>query len=378
MSIELNHSKWKVYNFNDIFTEYSKSNIENLEQFTVGKHGLVPKSSEGYSYDVQKHKIFEPDTLLLGIGAEEVGISTMERGCVSPIYNTFKISDSFDSLFLKYLMPIIISQNKCRISHISTRRNYEIDVSELSKMQIALPPLEIQRKISSLLFDIDNKIENQENLLNKYKNLKSSLLLKLFPMENEDIPKIRFNGFTDTWEQCKLKEVAEFNPKAVLPDTFEYVDLESVIGTDMISHRTENKNTAPSRAQRVAKIGDIFYQTVRPYQKNNYLFNKLENNYIFSTGYAQLRPYINSYFLMSFLQTENFVQLVLDNCTGTSYPTINSTDLSNLTLKLPTTPEEQKQIGILFNKLDNLITLHQRKLDKLKEVKIALLDKLLV
>ena len=62
---------------------------------------------------------------LLGIGAEEVGVSTMERGCVSPIYNTFKISDNFDSLFLKYLMPIIISQNKCRISHISTRRILE-------------------------------------------------------------------------------------------------------------------------------------------------------------------------------------------------------------------------------------------------------------
>ena len=96
----------------------------------------------------------------------------MERGCVSPIYNTFKISDNFDSLFLKYLMPIIISQNKCRISHISTRRNYEIEVSELTKIQIAIPSLEIQRKISSLLFDIDNKIESQEKLLNKFKDLK--------------------------------------------------------------------------------------------------------------------------------------------------------------------------------------------------------------
>ena len=156
MNIELNHSKWNIYNFNNIFTEYSKSNMENLEQFTVGKYGLVPKSSEGYSYDVQKHKIFEPNTLLLGIGAEEVGVSTMERGCVSPIYNTFKISDNFDSLFLKYLMPIIISQNKCRISHISTRRNYEIEVSELSKLQIALPTLDTQRKISALLLEISH------------------------------------------------------------------------------------------------------------------------------------------------------------------------------------------------------------------------------
>ena len=65
-------------------------------------------------------------------------------------------------------------------------------------------------------------------------------------------PNIRFIGFTDDWEQRKLSEVAEFNPKSELPETFEYVDLESVVGTEMVSHRTETRETAPSR---VAKIG---------------------------------------------------------------------------------------------------------------------------
>jgi hypothetical protein len=56
-----------------------------------------------------------------------------------------------------------------------------------------------------------------------------------------------------------------------LPDSFEYIDLESVVGTDLVSHMTESKQTAPSRAQRLARCGAVFYQTVRPYQKNNYL-----------------------------------------------------------------------------------------------------------
>ena len=73
------------------------------------------------------------------------------------------------------------------------------------------------------------------------------------------------------WEQRKLNEVAEFNPKSDLPESFEYVDLESVVGTEMVSHRTETKETAPSRAQRLAQTGDVFFQTVRPYQRNNYL-----------------------------------------------------------------------------------------------------------
>ena len=178
---------------------------------------------------------------------------------------------------------------------------------------------------------------------------------------NDRRPKIRFKGFNDDWEQHKLEEIAEFNPKSELPYKFEYVDLESVIGTEMISHRTENKETAPSRAKRLAQYGDIFYQTVRPYQKNNYLFNKLNGDYVFSTGYAQIRAYIDNKFLINILQTNNFVKKVLDNCTGTSYPAINSNELSKLEVKLPSYKNEQNKIGEFFKQLDKDITLHQRK-----------------
>ena len=173
-----------------------------------------------------------------------------------------------------------------------------------------------------------------------------------------------------------MNEVAEFNPKSELPDEFEYVDLESVVGTEMISHRTETKDSAPSRAQRLAQPGDVFFQTVRPYQKNNYLFSKLDNNYVFSTGYAQMRPNIDTAFLMSFLQTDSFVKIVLDNCTGTSYPAINSSDLSNLEISLPKSFEEQKKVGKTIISIDNLITLHQRKCDETKKLKKFMLQKM--
>ena len=196
-------------------------------------------------------------------------------------------------------------------------------------------------------------------------------------MDNKELtPKIRFAGFTDPWEQRKLRDVAEFNPRSELPDEFEYVDLESVVGTEMVSHRTEKKETAPSRAQRLAQSGDVFFQTVRPYQRNNYLFVKPDKNYVFSTGYAQMRPIIDASFLMCFLQTDSFVNVVLDNCTGTSYPAINSNDLSNLSIILPTNQEEQMQIGRMITNLDNLITLHQRKYEKLQNIKKSMLEKM--
>ena len=189
-----------------------------------------------------------------------------------------------------------------------------------------------------------------------------------------DKPRIRFKGYTDAWEQRKLNEIALFNPKEELPDEFEYVDLESVVGTEMLSHRTETKQSAPSRAQRLARTGDLFYQTVRPYQKNNYLFEKLDKHYVFSTGYAQLRPLVDGYFLLSLVQSECFVKVVLDNCTGTSYPAINANDLANIEVHFPTSSEEQQQIGDYFRNLDHLITLHQRKCEQAKILKKYMLQ----
>ncbi len=129
----------------------------------------------------------------------------------------------------------------------------------------------------------------------------------------------------------------------------------------MLSHRTESKITAPSRAQRLARTGDLFYQIVRPYQRNNYLYEKPDNNYVFSTGYAQMRPFVDGYFLLSLVQSEQFVKVVLDNCTGTSYPAINANDLAEIAVAVPKNKDEAHKIGIVFRNLDHLITLHQRK-----------------
>ena len=158
-----------------------------------------------------------------------------------------------------------------------------------------------------------------------------------------------------------MRELAIFNPKEELPEEFEYVDLESVVGTEMLSHRIETRQTAPSRAQRLAHTGDLFYQTVRPYQKNNYLFEKLDKHYVFSTGYAQLRPFVDGYYLLSLIQNRHFVKIVLDNCTGTSYPAINANDLADIEVLSPQSEDEQQKIGNYFRNLDHLITLHQRK-----------------
>ena len=173
-----------------------------------------------------------------------------------------------------------------------------------------------------------------------------------------------------------MGEVGEFNPKSSLPSEFEYVDLGSVVGTTLQSHRTENKNTAPSRAQRLARRGDVFYQTVRPYQKNNYLFDLPYSNFVFSTGYTQLRPHGDGNFLLNRLQEERFVNTVLDNSTGTSYPSINSSDLKEIKIFIPGGNDEQVKIGNLFQLLDKTTSLHSKKIENLTTLKTALLQKM--
>ena len=249
----------------------------------------------------------------------------------------------------------------------------------LKKLEAFYPEnLTEQQKIGAFFSALDRLITLHQRKYDKLVNVKKSMLEKMFPRDGEKFPQIRFAGFTDAWEQRKLGELATFNPKEELPNVFEYVDLESVVGTEMLSHRTEEKVTAPSRAQRLAHTGDLFYQTVRPYQKNNYLFGKSDKHYVFSSGYAQLRPFVDGYFLLSLVQSEQFVKTVLDNCTGTSYPAINANELAEIEVSCPKEKYEYSRIGEYFRYLDRLITLHQREVEKLQNIKKSCLEKMFV
>lgn len=187
-------------------------------------------------------------------------------------------------------------------------------------------------------------------------------------------PKIRFSSSNILYEEKTLSEISTINPKTIVPLEFEYVDLESVSGTEMTSHRTEHKATAPSRAQRLAKKGDIFYQTVRPYQKNNYYFDMDDDNYVFSTGYAQIRPSIYGKYLFTLLQNDSFLKQVLDNCAGTSFPAINPSVLSRLSVRICKDKQEQQAIASYFTSLDFQISASTSRLASLKQMKAASLQ----
>lgn len=303
-----------------------------------------------------------------------------EEALVPRVYHSFRVEEGCADYIEYYFATKLPDRELRKLISSGARMDglLNIGYDEFMGIKMMFPSIKEQNEIATYFRSLDHLITLHQRKCEQTKKLKKYMLQKMFPQNGAKVPEIRFYGFTYDWEQRKLRECAEFNPKSELPDVFEYIDLESVVGTNILSHRTESKSSAPSRAQRLAQKGDVFYQTVRPYQKNNCIFEKNDNNWVFSTGYAQLRPVNDSYFLLTLLQNEDFVKLVLDRCTGTSYPAINSNDLADIDVNVPSDSKEQQQIGTYFKQLDHLITLHQRKCDELKKMKKYMLQNMFI
>ena len=338
---------------------------ENRTQLYITQAGLNNSSA----------KIVEKGTILYalyGATSGDVGFSKL-RGAINQAILAIEPTKKYiDRIFL---VGFLQSYKHRIINELLQGGQGNLSGSLVKKILLAFPSLPEQRALASYFTSLDAQIAASTSRLSSLKQIKAASLLNMFPQNGETVPRVRFKGFQGEWKERKLGEIAIVNPKCDLPKSFEYVDLESVVGTEMKSHRREFRESAPSRAQRLARKGDIFYQTVRPYQKNNYLFNLDYSDYVFSSGYAQIQALKDERFLFTVVQSDYFLKQVMDNCTGTSFPSINPTLLRNL-IVYDCSIDEQRAIGQYFTALDAQITLHRERLEKLKQIKAACLKKM--
>ncbi|MFN7749910.1 MAG: restriction endonuclease subunit S [Cyclobacteriaceae bacterium] len=225
----------------------------------------------------------------------------------------------------------------------------QLTVPQISKYKIVFPSLPEQQKIASFLSAVDEKIQQFTRKKEWLEQYKKGVMQQLFS------GKLRFkdpNGKPyPKWEEKKLGEVCEINPSTKeVPEAFIYIDLESVSKGQLVQENRITKDEAPSRAQRTLQPNDILYQTVRPYQMNNYLFDK-KGDYVASTGYAQIRTNQETRYIYQLLHSEDFVNEVMERCTGTSFPAINSKDLGKIKVPVPH-KEEQQKIARFLTALD--------------------------
>ena len=237
----------------------------------------------------------------------------------------------------------------------------EISKKMMEKMTLFVPVIEEQKKVGVFYKKLDDLITLHQRKLDKLQNVKKACLEKMFPQNGESVPRIRFKGFTDTWEQCKLQNVLNVNSGR----DYKGIGLGNipVYGTGGYMLSIAQALSYDRDAIGIGRKGTINkpYVLKAPFWTVDTLFYAVPCN-----------P--NSLnFLYAFFQTVDWTKK--DESTGV--PSLSKDAINETLLKIPV-KEEQEEIGNFFQKLTGLITLHQRKLDKLKNLKKACLEKMFV
>ena len=193
--------------------------------------------------------------------------------------------------------------------------------------------------------------------------------------EHIKVPELRFPEFSGEWNGQRLGEFIKVNPPDMpLPNSFYYIDLDAVDKGILKDAEKTSLESAPSRAQRFLEVGDVLFQMVRPYQKNNLWFREKTGEYVASTGYAVLRSKCQS-FTYQLLHTPQFNNHVRVRCTGSSYPAINTSELRLIPVQFPSLPEQQK-IAEFLTTVDEKIGKLKRKKELLEAYKKGAMQKL--
>ena len=259
----------------------------------------------------------------------------------------------------------------------SSNSQKRVTPDDIMDYVITVPSLLEQERVASFLETIDAKIQAQHDLIELLKKYKRGLQNRFFFKHSQLSPKA---SEIDSHDVKPLGSVVHINPKTgSLPEAFIYIDLECVESGVLNSKKLISRNSAPSRAQRLLAEGDLLYQMVRPYQKNNYYFQKaFEYPTVASTGYAQIRcSKMDTQFIYEQLSSDYFAREAMLRSTGTGYPAINADDLAEIPIWVPPLNQQEK-IGAALSFLGAKIEVHQKLLSALCSVKSSLLQQLFI
>ena len=260
-----------------------------------------------------------------------------------------------------------------------------INRTEFSGLETWIPKLNEQKVIGTYFRNLDNLITLHQRKLDRLKNIKKSMLDKMFPKDGEVVPEIRFKGFTDAWEQRKLGELCDIvgggTPSTSISEYWDgsidwYAPAE--ISDPIYLYSSQRKITEEGfkhSSARILPIGTVLFTSRAGIGKTAILCKEACTN----QGFQSLVPYKNkldSYFIFS--RSTELKQYGETVGAGSTFVEVSGKQMANMELLMPQTLQEQKVIGLYFKNFDNLITLHQRKLDKLKNIKKSMLDNMFV
>ena len=277
-----------------------------------------------------------------------------------------------------YLMYWLLFNRMSIVSKLLQGGQGNLSAKLIKELMVPIPSFPEQKKIASFLSTIDDIITTTEAELTAWQERKKGVMQKIFSRE------VRFKADDGSefpeWEEKKIGEICVINPKTEeVEDEFLYMDLGSVDHGDWEEPEVMIKSKAPSRAQRVARVGDVFFQSVRPYNQGHFHYSeKKDKQVVASTGYIQIRmKNCDSGFIYQILYDAHFNQEVSIRCTGSNYPAINADGFSEIVIAYPCV-EEQKKIADCLSSLDDVINQIQAELSAWKEFKKGLLQQMFV
>ena len=380
-------NEWEHYNMGELYTERKEKGNEQLQMLTVSIHsgvsdgeldeedlGKTVKRSEDKS--VYK-RVYSGDLVFNMMRAWQGAIGVVKKeGMVSPAYISAIPNDKVFPLFMDYAVrrkKSIAQINDLSYGVTDFRKRLYWD--SFVKVTCSIPSVEEQNRIWGFFRTIDDEITLHQRKLDRIKEYKSGMLQKMFPKEGENVPEVRFPGFTDDWEQRKFYDVAlrESVSKESSGD-YPFVEYEDVVAEE----GQLNKDIRQKEGSKKGIVFDgsqILYGKLRPY-----LHNWLNPDFsgVAVGDWWVLKPQnVDKKFLYRLIQTQQFDD-VANQSAGSKMPRADWNLVSNTEFAIPVSQEEQEKIGGYFEDLDNLITLHQRKLDEIKEYKQGLLQQMFV
>ena len=297
-------------------------------------------------------------------------------------------SKNYDHSFLSTLLLGNDFQEKLSLI-ISPNGQTKFNKTELKNIDIVLPlSTDEQVQIGGFFSQLDNLITLHQRKYDKLLNIKKSMLEKMFPKNGNDVPEIRFKGFTDAWEQRKLRDIYDSVGNAFVGTaTPYYVEqghfyLESNNVKDgQINYNNEifiNDEFYEKQKDKWLHTGDIVMVQSGHVGHAAVIPPKLDNTAAHALiMFRKPKEKIEPYFLIYEYQTDRTKKKIENITTGNTIKHILASDMQKFEVDIPKY-EEQKVIAGYFRRLDNLITLHQRKLEKLKNIKKSMLEKMFV
>ena len=265
----------------------------------------------------------------------------------------------------------------------------KINKANVRECLAIIPPLVEQEKIAETVSDMDNLISSLEKLIEKKKAIKEACLQKMFPKEGETVPEMRLPGFTDPWEQRKLKDFGKATGGTSIESEFSDDGKYKVISIGSYSedsvYRDQGIRAIESEKtkNRVLNEGDLTMilndKTASGNIIGRVLLIEKSGVYVYNQRTERIEidhENFDSLFIYEMLNAPNVRDKIIKQSQGNTqiyvnWPTIAETDY--LVPKI----EEQRYLGKFFYNLDNLITLHQRKLEKCKKIKQGMMQQLL-